>query len=181
MATNLTAIKTSGLISKSLFIDIIGLAFIYFVPTLSHMLSLPLYLVEPMRVMLIIAIAHTTKRNAYLIALTLPLFSFLVSSHPVFLKTVIITIELVLNVWLFYFLAKKWKNYFAAIVTSIIMAKAFYYLMKFGMINYGLIESNLISTPLYLQVIAMLSFSGYLFLVLSRKEIVPPEFTDPTK
>ncbi len=74
MATNLTAINTKGLISKSLIIDILGLTFIYFVPAISHLLSFPLYLVEPMRVMLIIAIAHTTKRNAYLIALTLPVF-----------------------------------------------------------------------------------------------------------
>ncbi len=181
MATNLTAINARGLVSKSLLIDILGLAFIYFIPTLSHLLSFPLYLVEPMRVMLIIAIAHTTKRNAYLIALTLPLFSFLVSAHPVFLKTMLITIELVLNVWLFYFLANRWKNYFAAIVTSIIISKAFYYVMKFGLISYGMIESNLISTPLYLQAITMLLFSGYLSLVLSRKEAEPPKFADPTK
>ena len=109
------------------------------------------------------------------------MFSFLVSAHPFFLKTMIITIELVLNVWLFYFLATKWKNYFAAIITSIIISKAFYYVMKFGLISYGFIESNLISTPLYLQGITMLIFSGYLFLVLSRKEIEPPKFADPTK
>ena len=103
MTTNLTAIKTSGLISKSLLIDILGLAFIYFVPTLSHLLNFPLYLVELMRVMLIIAIAHTTKRNAYLIALTPPLFSFLVSSHPFFLKTMIITVELIIKPAQFFF------------------------------------------------------------------------------
>ena len=181
MATNLSAIKTHGLISKSLLIDILGLTFIYFVPTLSHLLNFPLYLVEPMRVMLIIAIAHTTKRNAYLIALTLPLFSFLVSAHPLFYKTAIMTVELLLNVWLFYFLAKKWKNYFAAMVTSILVSKLFYYFMKFGLISAAMIDSDLISTPLYLQGITMLLFSGYLYFILRRKEIDPPGFVDPTR
>ena len=181
METKLTAINTKGLISKSVIIDILGLAFIYFVPALSHLLSLPLYLVEPMRVMLIIAIAHTTKRNAYLIALTLPLFSYLVSAHPFFYKTIIITIELLLNAWLFYFLANKWKSYFAAMITSIIISKAFYYVMKFGLISAALLDSDLITTPLYLQAITMLLFSGYLYFVLRRKEIDPPGFVDPTR
>ena len=181
MATNLTAIKTQGLISKSLLIDILGLTFIYFVPTLSHLLNFPLYLVEPMRVMLIIAIAHTTRRNAYLIALTLPIFSYVISAHPFFYQSIIMTIELLLNVWLFYFLANKWKSYFGAMVVSIIISKALYYLMKFLMISSAMIESDLISTPLYLQGITMLLFSGYLFLVLRRKEIDPPGYSDPTK
>ena len=181
MSSNLTAINTRGLVSKSLLVDILGLTFIYFVPSISHLLSVPLYLVEPMRVMLIIAIAHTTKRNAYIIALTLPLFSFLTTAHPFFFKTIIISIELVINVWLFYFLATKWKNYFGAMITSILISKVFYYIMKFGLISAALLDSSLISTPIYLQVITMTAFSAYLFLVFRHKEIEPPEYTDPTK
>ncbi len=45
--------------------------------------------------MLILAIAHTSRKNAYLIALTLPLFSLLISAHPSLIKTSLITGELV--------------------------------------------------------------------------------------
>lgn len=67
---------------RAVLIDIIALAFIYSIPALSHMLSLPVYLIEPMRLMLIIAMVHSNKTNAYIIALTMPLFSYLVSGHP---------------------------------------------------------------------------------------------------
>lgn len=181
MTTNITATTSRNTFSKSLILDIAGLTFIYMIPSLSHLLNVPLYLVEPMRVMLVLAIAHTTKRNAYLIALTLPIFSYLTSAHPFLYKTVIITMELVLNVWLFYFLSSKWKNHFAAIITSILFSKVFYYVMKFGLISYGIVNSKLISTPVYLQIITMLLFSGYLFFILRRKEIQPPKYQDPTK
>jgi hypothetical protein len=181
MATDLTAIEERIPISKSLLIDIVGLAIVYFVPTLSHLLRVPLYLVEPMRLMLIIAIAHTTRRNAFIIALTLPLFSFVWSGHPVFLKSLLITIELVLNVWLFYVLARYWRSYFAAILVSIVASKLIYYLMKYGLINAALLDSQLISTSIYIQLITLLIFSGYVYLILSRREADTPKFTDPTK
>jgi hypothetical protein len=181
MSSTLAAIKSNGTLVKSVVVDIFGLAFIYLVPTFSHLLNIPLYLIEPMRLMLIIAIAHTTKRNAYLIALTLPIFSFLVSAHPHILKTLLITIELVINVWLFYFLKKHWKNYFAAMLTSILVSKLAYYLMKYAMINFAFLDSSLISTPIYLQVITMVVFSWYLLFVMSKNEKDMPKFVDPTR
>jgi len=80
---------------KSLALDFIALAIIYFIPTLTHLFSFPLYYIEPMRIMVILAIAHTTKRNAYLLALTLPLFSLLVSGHPILYKSLLMSVELV--------------------------------------------------------------------------------------
>jgi len=155
---------------KSIFFDIVALAFIYFVPTISHYLSVPLYLIEPMRLMLVLAMVHTNRRNAYIIALTLPVFSLLVSGHPVALKTVIMTIELVLNVWLFYAISKKWSNTFGAMLLSIVISKLVYYLLKFGLISMAVFDSELISTPLYLQLITSVVFSAYLFFLFKRKE-----------
>ena len=180
MSATIAVINNRTAITKNVLFDILGLAFIYFVPTLSHLLSVPLYLVEPMRIMMILAIAHTNKRNAYLIALTLPLFSFLVSAHPHIIKTLLITIELVANVWLFYFLSSRWKNYFGAMLSSIVLSKALYYLMKYGLISFAFLDSSLVSTPIYLQIITTFIFSTYLFFVLMRKESGPPKFTDPT-
>lgn len=180
MSTTITAVSTQSPVSKSIILDILALTFIYFIPALSHIGNVPLYLVEPMRIMIIIAIAHTSHRNAYIIALTLPLFSFIVTDHPVFYKTLIMTAELLVNIWLFYFLSKKWKNNFTAMFVSIFISKLFYYLLKFGLMSFLLIESDLITIPIYLQVITMVLFSAYLFIVLSRKGTCSPVFVDPT-
>jgi hypothetical protein len=155
---------------KSILFDIVALAFIYFVPTISHYLSVPLYLIEPMRLMLVLAMVHTNKRNAYIIALTLPVFSLLMSGHPIAIKAVIISMELVLNVWLFYTLSKKWKNTFAVMLLSIILSKLAYYGVKFGLISLAVFDTQLISTPIYLQAITSVVFSAYLFLLFKRKE-----------
>lgn len=169
MAANI-GLSISKLNLRSIVIDIFALAFIYFVPTISHLLNVPLYLVEPMRIMLILAIAHTSKRNAYLLALTLPLFSFLISAHPNVFKALIITLELMLNVWLFYTLSTK-VNQFIAIFSSIIISKIVYYLLKFGLISFAVLQTGLISTPIYLQLITTVVFSGYLFFILRKNQV----------
>lgn len=146
--------------------DILALTFIYFVPTISHMLSFPLYLIEPMRIALILALVHTTKKNAYIIAITLPLFSFLVSAHPVFYKMMLISGELVINVWLFYFIFSRTKNAFVSILSSIVLSKAIYYLAKFIAIALILQTSErIISTSLYIQAATTIVFSVYLGLM----------------
>ena len=162
----LTSKKTIGYI----IFDILALAFIYLVPTISHMLSFPLYLIEPMRIALILALVHTTKRNAYIIALTLPVFSYLVSAHPVFYKMLLISGELVLNVWIFYFVLSKTKSAFASIISSIIASKAIYYIAKF--IAVALIfktGEGIISTPLHIQLATTIVFSVYLGLMFRKR------------
>ncbi|MFA5647591.1 MAG: hypothetical protein WC951_04710 [Bacteroidales bacterium] len=161
-------ITTRKTIAYVLF-DIFALAFIYLIPTISHMLSFPLYLIEPMRIALVLALVHTTKRNAYIIALTLPLFSFLVSAHPVFYKMLLISGELVLNVWLFYFLLKRTKNAFASILSSIILSKALYYAVKFIAITLILKTSEvLVATPFYIQAATTLVFSVYIGFMFKK-------------
>lgn len=155
----------------SVLIDISALVFIYFVPTISHLIALPVYFIEPMRLMLVFAMVHTNKKNAYLIALTLPIFSFLISAHPVLPKMLLISFELSLNVFLFYLFSKKMKNIFPAILSSIIISKVVYYLIKFGLINFAIINSGLISTPIYIQLITTLVFSTYLYLVFRKKKL----------
>ena len=156
----------------SFLIDIGALAFIYLIPTFSHLLKFPLYFIEPMRVMLILAIAHTTKRNAYILALTMPIFSFLISSHPELLKMILITFELSLNVFLFFFLVKRMKYLFLAILFSIIISKTAYYFIKFGLINLAFIHTGLISTPILIQLIITLLFSLYLFKFYKAKILI---------
>lgn len=140
-----------------------ALTFIYYVPALSHLLNIPIYLFEPMRIMLFLSIIFSSKRNSYLIALTLPLFSFIVSAHPSAIKSILIAVELGINVFLYYFFIEMLKNNFTAAFFSIILSKVLYYLLKFALIYFLLIDGNLISTPLYLQIVVTIMLSFIVF------------------
>ena len=152
-------------------VDISALAFIYLVPTLTHLLSLPLYLIDPMRLMVILALVHSNKMNGYMLALSLPVFSLLVSGHPVFPKMVLITVELTFNVFLFYIFIKKLKYPFAAILLSIVFSKTLYYILKFFLIQLTVINSDLITTPVMIQVVTTVIFSLYMFLFIRKREL----------
>jgi len=155
---------------RSILLDILALATIYLIPTLTHLFSLPLYFIEPMRLMLILAIVHTHKANAYILALTLPLFSFMVSAHPVLPKMILITFELSLNVFLFYWFSRKVNSIFPAILLSILASKTAYYLLKFLLIQWTIIGSGLISTPLLIQGITTLAYSCYVWGMLRNQQ-----------
>lgn len=155
---------------KSFTLDIIALAFIYFVPSISHLLNFPLYLFEPMRIMLILSLAHSGRINNYVIALSLPAFSYLISSHPVVMKTMLISFELCLNVTLFYYLSKKIRNGFVSMLLSIVISKWAYYFVKYVMLQTGLLDGELVTTPVVYQVITTLAFSLYVYFIMNRKE-----------
>jgi hypothetical protein len=156
---------------KSIVFDLLALLFIYLVPAISHLLSFPVYYLEPMRIMLILALVHTTRKNAYLIALTLPLFSLLISAHPSLIKTFLVTGELLLNVWLFFLLCEKLSNKTLSLFLSIVVSKIFYYVIKFFLVTSALISGDLISTPIYIQIIMLFVLSGYIYLMsFDRRE-----------
>jgi hypothetical protein len=157
--------RISKEIIKGSAFDLFAIGFVYLVPVFSHLFALPVYYIEPMRLILILAMAHTSKKNAYILAATLPLFSYFVSAHPVFLKTLLISGELLFNVWLFFFLSGKIKNKFGRMLLSVGLSKIAYYILKFALLSAVLLEGSLISTPLAIQFIMMFLFSSYIFLV----------------
>lgn len=156
--------RVSKEIIKSSIFDISAITFIYLVPAISHMIAFPVYYLEPMRLMLILAISHTSKKNAFIIAATLPLFSFLISSHPVFIKSLLIIGELTFNAWLFFYLREKFKSKFSAMLLSVAASKLVYYGIKFGLLSLALLEGNLVATPIAIQLTMMLLLSAY-FLI----------------
>ncbi len=157
--------RISKEVIKGALLDLLAIGFVYSIPVLSHLFALPVYFIEPMRLMLILAIAHTSKKNAYILAATLPIFSFIVSAHPVFIKTLLISGELLLNVWLFFFISEKIKNKFGSMLLSVGLSKIAYYILKFALLSAVLLEGSLVSTPLEIQAIMMIVFSGYIFLM----------------
>ena len=137
-----------------IFQDILAFALIYFIPTLSHWLAFPLYLFEPMRIVLLMAyFVSRNFKNALLLAVTLPLFSMLLSGHPPLFKAVLIASELSLNIVLLNLFLKNAKlNMFISVFLSIILSKLFYYGLKYTFIHLMLIEGRLISTAFHFQI-----------------------------
>lgn len=152
---------------KSILLDIAAIAFIYLVPTFSHLLSFPLYYIEPMRIMVILAMIHTHRNNAYILALTLPLFSFALAAHPVLVKSMLIAIELVAMVAVFKMLHKR-IHVLAAIFLSIWISKLFYYIMKFAAISTIMPDESMIGIALHIQLIVSIVMSLYVFMVMRR-------------
>jgi hypothetical protein len=156
---------------RTILIDLFALSFIYLAPTAAHLLNFPVYMLEPMRLMLIVSLAHSSRKNSYILALTLPLFSFLVSGHPELLKMLVITAELALNVFLFYLLLRRGLNMFVSALMSIVFSKLFCYLLYLAVFSWAFVQAE--AAPLFLgiQVATTLVFSGYLY-VISRSHPV---------
>ena len=177
----LEALSTEVPFSKMIILDIIGLMFIYFVPAISHMLSLPLYYIEPMRLMVVIAMIYSSKRNTFLIALSLPVFSFLISSHPIFPKMLIMTLELGLNVWLFYMFARLMRNYFLSMLLSIVISKGVYFMLAYLAVQMSyMTNAEVSSIPFHFQMIVTVILSAYIYVMFSRRE-APDPIADPTR
>ncbi|PKL81974.1 MAG: hypothetical protein CVV24_12520 [Ignavibacteriae bacterium HGW-Ignavibacteriae-3] len=156
---------------KTLIYDIFALTVVVLTPALSHLSAIPLYLLEPMRVVLLLSIVFTSRKNVYLLTLVLPLFSFIISTHPAVIKSLLITSEMFLNVFLFFTLLKYFKKSFPSAILSIMISKIYYYLLKFSLISFGFITSELISTPVILQIAVGLSISVFLFFFYKKERL----------
>ncbi len=153
---------------RALVFDLFAILFIYMVPTLTHLIGIKLYMLEPMRLMVILAMVHTRRQNAYILAMTLPLFSFVVASHPVFIKSALIGVELLAMVFAFFTLT-RFMHKLAAIFISIWISKLLYYLLKYLAIMTVLPAEPLVGTPLLLQLLTSAIFSFYVFLLFRDK------------
>lgn len=144
----------------SILFDFVAIAVIFLLPSFSHLTGIAIYKFDPMRIALFAAILFTNRKNAYLIAFLLPVVSFIISAHPYFYKVFLISTELILNVWLFYFFLSKFKNVFLISFTSIIISKAIYYGLKLFLLNLLLINDPLVSTSILIQIIVAISISA---------------------
>jgi len=165
---------------KTILLDFVFLISVYFTPAMTHTLGLPIYLLEPMRIMLILSIAHTNKFNTYVLAIILPMVSFLFSGHPVFPKVILVMIEFVINISLFFAILNLiGKNFiinnakigfinFIAMLLSIIISKVIYYLSKYLLISLFANDWELFSTPVYIQLILTFILSLYIWFIASK-------------
>lgn len=138
---------------RTLFIDAVVLLIVYMIPAYSHFLPIPIYYFDPMRVLLLASYILTRNNsNTILLAISLPIFTSLISGHPPIFKAILISIELLINILVLIRLLKDQRiNQYIALVTSILFSKVVYYLFKFLFIKLGLINGTLISTDLWTQ------------------------------
>ena len=153
---------------KTITLNILALLTVYLVPVFSHLTSLPVYYIEPMRLAILFSIIFANYYNSLVIAITLPIFSFFVSAHPVLAKSFLISGELLINVVLFYALVKIIKNSTVAFLLSLISAKLFYYLLKYMLLNFAILDGTLISTPMTVQLIMIAVFTTIFFIVAEK-------------
>jgi hypothetical protein len=52
---------------------------------------------------------------------------------------------------------------------SIILSKIYYYLVKSILVSTGILQGELFSTPVYLQIAVALILSGYLYFISRKK------------
>ena len=116
------------------------------VPALSHVAAYPLYYFDPMRLLLFAAVLFTSRRNALLMAVWLPLLSMSTSGHPAFPKFLLIQGELVLNAAMFYSLYGRTNRFVLGAAVSVLASKAAYYAAKFFLIELALMDGDLIAT-----------------------------------
>lgn len=156
---------------KYILFDICALLVLGNIPAMSSTFSFPVYMFEPMRVLLYLAIAHTNRKNAYVLSVLFPLFSFVTASHPSLIKSGLLGIEMLLNLWIFYYLTGKKKDVFIASIAAIFIAKTVYYSLKFSALSTGAMTGSLMATPAGYQLAILILVSGYLKL-LSLKAMV---------
>lgn len=123
-----------------------------------------------MRFALVFAILFTNRNNSFIIALTLPVISILVSSHANTAKGLLIVLELSLNAIVFYFFLRRINSIFIVMFISILVAKIIYYLSKFLFLNLGIINGDLISTPLWIQYLVIILLSVFAGVTLRDKK-----------
>jgi len=149
--------------------DIAALVFVGLVPAASHLFKIPVYYIEPMRVMLVLALLYSSRWNAYALAIVLPLFSFLVSGHPAPLKMMIIIAELLLNAWLFLYFFQKTRRSFLSAIASIIISKMFCYIMYLVVFSLVFVKAEAELTFLFAQMILTLVLSSFVWLISRRR------------
>jgi len=157
---------------STVYVDASVLILLYLLPAISHILPLPLYLFDPMRVLLFVGYSLSKNNwNAYFLAISIPFFSFFLTGHPVFYKSIIISAELLLNIILFDYFIEKTKKYIAGcLLISMITSKIFYYILKLILLNFGLLSGGLFSTSIPSQLLTIVSITAIFAFILTKNQ-----------
>jgi hypothetical protein len=168
---NTTAVKTQSLWRTAL-IDVVLITVACLVPTLSHLAAVPLYQLNPMLIVLMTGMLLVNdRRNAFLLAVLLPLVSMLAVGMPTPAKALCMGAELLTLVSVFTLMQSRWgfasasvAGRFTAVVAAMLCGKMGYYALKAVI----LAPAVLVSTPWTIQLLVMIGVA-LLFALLQRK------------
>jgi hypothetical protein len=165
---DISSIHTWNVI-KGLLIDLVAIIVVYFIPKIGQIVHFPFYMVEPIRLIVVVSIAHSSRVNSFILALTLPFFSWAVSGHPEFYKMLVMTGEITFNVFLFYYLIRKSDFVFLSMIISIVVSKVLCYVFYLVFFSMMFIREEAEPSFLIAQIIFTLVFSFYIYFVLRKK------------
>ena len=136
------------------------------IPTVSHLLTVPLYMLNPMLALLLAGLLLGRDwRNALLLAVLMPLVSCLVVGMPVAPKMVCMMAELAAVVTLFDVLSRRWAV-LPSVMAAVLAGKVVYYLLKALVIA----PAVLVGTAWWLQLGAVVLWCGLFVLVYRQKK-----------
>jgi len=131
----------------------------------SHVIPIPLYKMDPMKIFLMVAIVYSSRGNALFMAVSLPLISTLSVGHPIFPKNLIISAEMVIFAGLISTPALSRYGKLAQFLSAILISKLAYYVIKFLFISTGALQMSLFSTPFAIQGMSVLVLLGIFYLL----------------
>jgi len=163
-----TLLNNRRIIVSSIISDMMIIISFAMLTVYSHLLPFPLYVIEPMRISVIIAAVYLKKPNLYFLAVVLPLISFFISGHPIFVKSLIMVMELNINVFLIGALKSKIKNSFLLVLSSIVMSKVIYYILKYILFMYVINENIEIGKERIIEQIVLMVILSLTYYLLER-------------
>ena len=163
-------VLTRILKSKTIFIDLTAFAAVALTSIIGMLYHLPFYMLEPIRLMVVISIAHSTRNNSFFLASVLPLYSWIVTGHPELLKMIVMTTEICSNVFLYYYLIKRVDSVLMSMIISVIISKVICYALYLIFFSLIFIEEEADTSFLICQVITTLIFSFYVWIILQKNK-----------
>ncbi len=161
---NVSVSKTKGLMRVAA-VDILLIGLMIIVPTVSHALSFPLYKLNPMLLCLLAGMLIVRDhRNAFLLALLLPLVPMIVTGMPAPAKSVCMIGELLAIVGTYQLFEKK-MPVFLAMMSAILTGKVFYYLLKAVLIS----PVALVGTEWWMQLAVVTVWCGLFSFISVRR------------
>ena len=156
-------LKSSSMVRLAA-LDAVLLTLVCLIPAVSHLLAVPLYMLNPMLALLLVGVLLGKDwRNALVLAVLLPLVSCLLAGMPTAPKMVCMMAELATVAGLFHLLSRRW-TVLPAVLVAIVAGKVVYYALKAII----LAPATLVGTEWWIQLGTVIVWGG-LFAMSYRK------------
>jgi len=142
---------------QGIVIDVIVISVFVLIPTISHIINYPMYLFDPMKIILLLAFLSTKNENVFFLIITIPISSWIISGHPIFPKFILIILEN-LTVFTLYLIFYRQFNINKLVLfnLAIIIGKLVYYSLKTVYIKFGILQGEIFSTNIKFQLASVI-------------------------